>query len=211
MEWYGGARVAGAAGSAARRRRSGLQRVEREIQLEHVHPRLAEEAELPALGVLGDERAHLSPGRAPRAFATRATWYSAAAGLMCGSSPLPEAVTRSTGTGAVLSGSASRSASTRALTASASAGLSGPWLEPRRRAGVVAASAPVAEARPQKYFGSPKGCPIRRGADHLAVALDQAAVRLPREDRLRDAGHDQRIDDAGDDRQDARASASAGR
>ncbi|MNT26036.1 hypothetical protein D3C72_1615880 [compost metagenome] len=49
---------------------------------------------------------------------------------MSGSSPLAEAVTRSTGTGAVLPGSAARSASTRAFTASASAGFSGPWLEP---------------------------------------------------------------------------------
>ena len=35
---------------------------------------------------------------APRAEATRAAWYSAASGLMCGSSPPPEAVTRSAGT-----------------------------------------------------------------------------------------------------------------
>ena len=50
----------------------------------------------------------------------------AAATLMSVSSPLPDAVTRSTGIGAVLSGSAARSAVTRDLTASASAGLSGP-------------------------------------------------------------------------------------
>ncbi len=49
---------------------------------------------------------------------------------MCGSSPLADAVTRSTGTGAVLPGSAARSASMRALTASTSAGFSGPWFEP---------------------------------------------------------------------------------
>ena len=35
----------------------------------------------------------------PRAAATRATWYSAAAGLMSGSRPDAEVVTRSTGTG----------------------------------------------------------------------------------------------------------------
>ena len=43
---------------------------------------------------------------------------------------LAEAVTRSTGTGRALPGSAARSASTRRFTASASAGFSGPWLEP---------------------------------------------------------------------------------
>ena len=49
---------------------------------------------------------------------------------MWGSRPLPEAVTRSTGTGAVLPGSAARSASTRALTAPWSAGFVGPRFEP---------------------------------------------------------------------------------
>src|ERR1700682_498171 len=66
----------------------------------------------------------------PRAFETRESWYSAAATLICGSRPLPEAVTRSTGTSAVLPGSASRSALIRSLTASANAGLRGPWFEP---------------------------------------------------------------------------------
>src|SRR5262245_44653455 len=69
-------------------------------------------------------------GSRPRAFATRAAWYSAAARLMCGSSPLPEAVTRSAGTGAVLPGSASRSAFTRAVTASVNAGMVRPWFRP---------------------------------------------------------------------------------
>jgi hypothetical protein len=54
----------------------------------------------------------------PRAFATRATWYSAAAGLMSGSRPEAEAVTSSIGTGLPL---ALRSASTRAVIASISA------------------------------------------------------------------------------------------
>src|SRR5438128_9862417 len=52
-----------------------------------------------------------------RALATRRTWYRAAAGLMWGSRPLPDAVTRSTGTGAVLLGSAARRVLTRPCTA----------------------------------------------------------------------------------------------
>ena len=44
----------------------------------------------------------------PRSRATRDTWNSAAAMEICGSRPLPEAVTRSTGTGRVLPGSAAR-------------------------------------------------------------------------------------------------------
>ena len=37
------------------------------------------------------------------------------------------------------------------------------------------------------------------GADHLPVLLDQAAVGLMRKDELRDPGHAERIDEAGDD------------
>ena len=69
--------------------------------------------------------------------------------LMCGSSPLAEALTRSTGTGARLSGSAALSASTRALTASTRAGLVGPWLEPLEPVALLAIGA-VADGRPQK-------------------------------------------------------------
>ena len=74
--------------------------------------------------------ASTSAGERPRAFATRSSWYRAAATLISGSRPLPEAVTRSTGIGAVLPGSAALRASMRPLTASTSAGLVGPWFEP---------------------------------------------------------------------------------
>ena len=104
-------------------------RVEREVELQHVDARLAEDAEQSPLGVLLDQLPHLLDRQSARPGHPRA-WYIAPATLMCGSRPLPEAVTRSTGTGAVLPGSAARSASMRALTASASAGLSGPWFEP---------------------------------------------------------------------------------
>src|SRR5512143_2515172 len=62
--------------------------------------------------------------------AMRGTWYIAAAGLMCGSSPLPDAVTRSTGMGDLLAGSAASNAEARVLTASASAGFVGPKFDP---------------------------------------------------------------------------------
>src|SRR5262249_35241480 len=113
-------------------------------------------------------------GGTPRALATRATWYCAAAGLICGSSPLPDAVTRSTGTGAVLPGSAARSASTRAFTASASAGLSGPWFEPPEVAPLDGLGE-VAEGRPQKFFGSVKFWPIRAEP----TGLPSFSTRLP--------------------------------
>src|SRR5487761_2673739 len=82
-----------------------------------------------------------------------------AAGLMCGSSPLADAVTRSTGTGELLPGSASRKACTRALIASINAGLVGPRLEPLEAAALLGIG-PVADGRLQKYFGPENDCPI---------------------------------------------------
>ena len=64
----------------------------------------------------------------PRAFATRATWYSAAAGLMSGSSPEADVVTRSTGIG--LSPLAALRVSTAAVIRSISVWFVGPRLEP---------------------------------------------------------------------------------
>ena len=84
--------------------------------------------------------------------------FDAAARLMSGSRPLAEAVTRSTGIGAALLGSAARSASMRPLTASVSAGFSGPWLEPPELLALYAIGE-VADGRPQKCFGSLKFWP----------------------------------------------------
>jgi len=64
----------------------------------------------------------------PRALAMRATWYSAAAGLISGSRPEAEVVTRSTGTGPLPL--AARSWSTAAVTRSMRALLVGPRLDP---------------------------------------------------------------------------------
>src|SRR5262249_10433680 len=97
-----------------------------------------------------------------------------AAGLMCGSSPLPEAVTRSTGTGAVFPGSAARSASTRSCTALTSAGLVGLRLEPDDDA-ALSPNGDVAEGRDQKYLGSSKGWPI---SDEPTI-LPSTTIKLP--------------------------------
>jgi hypothetical protein len=72
--------------------------------------------------------ARTASGVMPRAVATRATWNSAAAGEMSGSSPEAEVVTRSTGIGPLPVDV--RRASTRALIAAISAWLVGPRLEP---------------------------------------------------------------------------------
>ncbi len=88
------------------------------FNVKDIDPRLAQKAKLASLSVFIDQGCDIRLSLNPRAAATRWTWYSAAATLMCGSSPLPEAVTRSTGIGSVLPGSAALSASMRAWTAS---------------------------------------------------------------------------------------------
>ena len=109
--------------------------------------------------------------------------------LMCGSRPLPEAVTRSTGTGARASGSAARSASMRALHGVAtSAGLVGPEVRAGRGAGVVGEGRGGRGPAPEVLRVAERLADQRR-ADRLAVPHDQAAVGLVREDDLGDAGH----------------------
>src|SRR6185437_1816527 len=76
-----------------------------------------------------------------------------------GSSPLADAVTRSTGTGRLLPGSACCSAEILFFTASINAGLSGPRLEPAEAAALLGCGE-VAEGLPQKYSGLLKFCPI---------------------------------------------------
>src|SRR5215813_13871841 len=93
---------------------------------------------------------------------------------MCGSSPLPEAVTRSTGTGAVLPGSAARSPSTRDWTALIRSGLVGLWFEPDEEAALYA-NGVVADGRPQKYFGSSNGWPMSAEP----TTLPSLTIRLP--------------------------------
>src|SRR5258708_7423466 len=106
--------------------------------------------------------------------ATRPTWYNAAAGLTCGSSPLADAVTRSTGMGNELSGSAAFKASMRARTASISAGFVGPRFEPPDAVPLFGIGE-VAERRPQKYFGSWNDWPI----SEEPTALPSRITRLP--------------------------------
>jgi len=57
------------------------------------------------------------------------------------------------------------------------------------------------DRRPQKYFGPRSSVRFQARADRLAIALDQAAAGLLRKQNLRDTGHQQRIDQPGQDRQ----------
>src|SRR5512138_1013416 len=105
----------------------------------------------------------------PLALEILATWYCAAAGEMCGSSPEPEAVTRSAGTGVRPPRSLMRLS-----TASFSAGLVGPWFEPEEDVPLYGIGE-VAEGRIQKYFGSEKGWPISLEP----MTLPSLRIRLP--------------------------------
>src|SRR5262249_61208075 len=93
---------------------------------------------------------------------------------MCGSRPLPEAVTRSTGTGAVFPGSAARSASTRPCTVLTRSGLVGLRFDPVEEAALLG-NGLVADGRPQKYLGSSKGCPMRAEP----MSFPSFEIRLP--------------------------------
>src|SRR5436190_22053590 len=93
---------------------------------------------------------------------------------MCGSRPLPEDVTRSTGTRAVFPGSAARSASTRLCTALISSGFVGLRFEPADDPALYG-NGEVAEGRSQKYFGLSNGCPMRVEP----TTLPSFVMRLP--------------------------------
>ena len=124
-----------------------------------------------------------SSGR-PRSRATRGTWYSAAASEICGSRPLPEAVTRSTGTGFVLPGSAARSAATRPCTAVDQGRIQGSLVRAGRHAAVVR-HRPRGRGPAPEILRRRERLPDQARADHLAVHPDEAAAGLVRETRPR--------------------------
>ena len=73
--------------------------IQRQIELQHIDMGLADQAEQPAFDMAADQGRDIGFATVPRALATRGTWNRAAAGVISGSSPLAEAVTRSSGTG----------------------------------------------------------------------------------------------------------------
>ena len=92
-----------------------------------------------------------------------------------------------------------------------SALLEGPRFEPPEFAALYGAGtvlvaslgsgAVVADGRPWKYLSLVNSLADQLGADDLAVALDQAPLRLAGKDHLGNAGHRQRIDQSGDERE----------
>ena len=167
------------------------------VQRQHVHARLAEDAERrPSTCWLTSWRTRSSG--ILRAFATRGTWNSAASGEMWGSSPLPEAVTRSVGTRAF--GFSFLRFSTSSFTRSMRALLVGPRFEPLRvgrvvglvdRLGRILRIGLAGRRRPAVEIPiAGEVLAHHLGTDHLAVPLREAAVGLVRKDHLSDAGHE---------------------
>ncbi len=146
-----------------------------------------------------------------RALATRGTWNSAASGEMCGIEAAARGrhqIDRDRGRRDSPAFSLSTSplhAIDQRLVGRAeirAAGIGGvvgrvarSWSDPSGRA------RSVADGRPWKYLSLGEDLADQRGADDLAVLLDQAALRLVGEDHAGDAGHRQRIGQAGDQRQ----------
>ena len=98
---------------------------------------------------LPTSRATLSRGSL-RAAATRPAWYCAAATLISGSSPLADAVTRSTGTGARVARVGRLEGVDAALDRGRQRRIGRPLVGAARSRWRCSASAPVADGRPQK-------------------------------------------------------------
>ncbi len=171
------------------------------LSSQHVHARLAEEAERAAVGVLVDQ----SPAPASSVEAARrgdarrlerARWRARCAGR----APSRRPSTASTGT--VASGSEAVLArgtrhAARATACEQRRGWSGRGSRRARHRVVAVARPPTAAAG--SSCGAVNVLPDQARADDLAVALDQRAVRPGREGDLRDPGDDERVDDPGQD------------
>ena len=110
--------------------------IEVKIQYQYIHTRFAEYPEKATFSVA----LHDSDTRAsaiPRARATRGIWNRAASGLMCGSRPLPEVVTRSTGIGPSARCPPPSVGQRRVAHARGKAGFRRPEVRPARCTGVV--------------------------------------------------------------------------
>ena len=81
----------------------------------------------------------------------------------------------------------------RALTASSSAGLSGPRFEPLEDAGVIGHGGGGGGPAPEVLRVGERLADEAR-ADRLAISLDQAAIGLALEGKLGDDSHQRRVE-----------------
>ena len=92
--------------------------------------------------------------------------------------------------------SSTAGATAPAISVSASFRSVGPLLVPPEA--VASYPAPAAEGRGWKYSGRVNGWPMSALPTTRPLRRDQAAVRLPGEEQLREAGHHAGIDQAGE-------------
>ena len=191
-----------------RRHSYDLQAIEREVELKHVDPRLAQKSEGAALNLGIHQR--IDPlHRRPRALATRGTWKQAASGEISGSSPLRRGGHQ-----------IDRHRRRRilflqrvhiALERSASALLVGPQIRAHGVDGViwrvhglggVLRVGRIGRRRPAwKYLSPAKTCPISAEPTTLPSLRSGCPCAWRGKMTSRDAGHGERIGQAGDRRQ----------
>ena len=143
------------------------------IEREHADPRLTQEAELSALGVPLDQAAHgLLAEPAGSGHAAQLVDRRGRADVRIEAAPA-DAVTGSTGTGAVFSRSAARAGPPRAASPRRPARVGRAEIGAGR--GRVVGYGEVAGGRPQKYRGSSKGCPMSEDPTTFLSLM----IRLP--------------------------------
>ena len=153
-------RASSSSGSAGRRSLRELLRplqrirIERQVELQHVDRAARRRSPMsrPCVCCATSART-LASGNAARFCDARELVSAAAAGLMCGSSPLAEAVTRSTGTGALVARVRGAQRFDARLHRVGERRIERALVRSARGAGVVGHRR-VADGRPQKYFGS---------------------------------------------------------
>ena len=175
--------------------------VEREVELQHVHAGLAEEAERALVGVVVDELEHLIDGQAPLLGDTRAPGCGRWRPRCAGRGPTRTRSRRRPAPRRPRRGRCpSRYAATRSLTAVEEVGVG----RAQVRAQAQAARRSPCRPRPTGADGSTRGFvngwPISRSRRPSPSCFDERSFGLVVERHLRDAGDHERVDEPEHDR-----------
>ena len=173
--------------------------VQRQVQPQHMHPRLADEAQQRLLGVPLDQCAH---------FGFRQAAHAGHAGRLVVGRGAADVRVQPAGRGgdqvhrhrrgvARVGGAQRRDARLHRV---GQRRVRRPQVGAGGVGGVVGHRRGRRRAAPE-VLRVAEGLADQLGADHLAALGDQAAVGAGREGHLRDAGHGQRVDQTGEDRQ----------
>ena len=136
----------------------------------------------------------------PRVRATRAIWYSAAAGEMCGSRPLAEAVTRSTGIGRCVFRVGRLQRGDSIAHGGLEVRVCRRLIRARRYGAIVRLRRRCRWSRPEILWAAERLSEQPR-ADDLAVVLDEAAAGLIGKEYIAEERDDAGVQRAGDERE----------